>query len=254
MYPMKPKVMCRPTEMKLAFAVSSDLDIMGFYEISSEIVENHPLYTQLVGALTRINISIQSTGLENVKNEELQKQVTEFYVEHMIEIKKHCEQTHEQWDKCKNSFLDTCDELFSNKAFIEVAEFTAYPTLWRVYIQQMKQHAISFPLAVDMHDKDEAIYIIMHELLHTFFYQYAETVPSLRSRDDLWDIAEIFNSIVLNQMRFRIFYPSHTITIYPTHSNILKKITASGVSENDCADFIITRISNLLKPKEYTLQ
>lgn len=252
MYAMKPSVMRRIIDAELAFVVSPDLDIMGFYEISHEIVADHPLYAQLVGALTRINISIPSTGLGNLKKEELQKQVNEFYVEHLLEIKEHCEQTYEQWNKCENSFLHTCDELFSNKAFIEVAEFTAYPTLWKVYIQQMKQHAISFPLVADMHDKDEAIYIVMHELLHTFFYQYAETVPSLRSRDDLWDIAEIFNSIVLNQMRFRIFYPSHTITIYPTHSNILKEITASGVSENDCVELIITQISNHLKPQEST--
>jgi len=180
-------------DVQLTFIISPDLDIAGFQELSSEINESHPLYTQLTEALARVNISIPDVGLHGVQKEELQKQVGGFYVAHAQGIEKHCRQINGYWDQHGNDFLRTCDELFSRNAFMEVTEFIAYPTLWRVYIQQMKHSAISFPLSEDVHGSDEALYVVMHELLHAFFYQYVNTMPNLRNRVDLWDIAEIFN-------------------------------------------------------------
>lgn len=237
------------TDVRLVFTVSPELDIAGFYDISHEIGVEHPLYTQLIMALERISVSIPKTGLYEIKKEELEKQTKEFYSVHAHDVEKHCEQMHKHWNQYKNQFLHTCEELFSSETFMEVTEFTAYPTLWKVYIQQIEQCAISFPLATDMHDKDEAIYIVIHELLHAFFYQYVETVSNLQSRNDLWDIAEIFNSIVLNQARFKIFYPSHTVTAYPAHSDIIKMITRSDINDNDNAKLVIERIINYLNPR-----
>lgn len=242
---MGTKTTLRPTDTKLTFTMSPDLDIMGFREISSEITVGHPLYTQFVEALVRINIPISNTGLNKMQKEELQKNVKEFYSSHAQEIEKHCEQTRKHWSNCKDQFLRACDELFSHKSFMEVTEFIAYPTLWKVYIQQIKQHSISFPLAVDAHDHDEAIYVVLHELLHAFFYQYAEVMPSLKNKDNLWDIAELFNSIVLNQPKFKKFYPAHMVTIYPVHEKVIEEIVASG--NNDDADFIIAQIIKYLK-------
>lgn len=235
------------TDVQLTFTVSPDLDIAGFQELSSEIAESHPLYTQFMESLSRINVSIPNTGLQGISKKELQKQVGEFYFVHAKDIEAHCEQTRGYWNQYGNQFLGTCDEMFSRRAFAEVVEFTVYPSLWRVYIQQMKHSAISFPLAGDVHDPDEALYVVLHELLHAFFYQYVSTIPNLRNREDLWDIAEIFNSIVMNQDRFKKFYPSHTIASYPMHDKIIKEITASGIGDNDSAELTITQISNHLK-------
>lgn len=242
------KTTLRPIDTKLTFTISSDLDIMGFRKISSEMTESHPLYAQFVEALVRINILIPHIGLNSGQKEELQKNVKKFYITHAQEIEKHCQQMRKQWSNCKDQFLRDCDELFSHKAFMKVTEFTAYPTLWKVYIQQIKQHAISFPLAMDAHDPDEAIYVVLHELLHAFFYQYAEGMSSLKNKDDLWDIAEIFNSMVLNQPKFKKFYPAHKVTIYPIHRNVIEEIIVSSINDNDDADFIVAQIIKHLKP------
>lgn len=239
---MNSRKMYGPKDVNLTFTVSPDLDIMGFYKISSEVNEGHPLYPQFVEALTRINISIPSTGLHKIQKEEIQRQVLKFYTTKAQNIERHCEQTHKQWVQCKSQFLDTCNALFSHKVFIEDTEFIAYSTLWRVCIQQIEQHAFSFPFVEDTHDSHEALYVVIHELLHVFFYQYANTVSDLKNRGDLWDIAEIFNGIVLSQNNFNVFYPSHTVTTYPAHKDVIKKIIVSGINDSDNADTIIARI------------
>ena len=233
--------MNRPIDIKLTFTVSPSLDVAGFNILSQEIREGHSLYPNFVKFQERIG-TIESNLILGDSNTELQKKVQGFYSSHLNEITEHCQKTSAQWNFCKDKFLNICDKLFSNKAFVETKDITAYPSLWNVYIHQITQRALSFPLAHDSLDEDESIYVVLHELLHLFFYQYAETEPSLNKRPDLWDIAEIFNSIVLNQNRFKVFYPKHTVTTYPSHLRIINKIKDSALKENDSANIIIEKI------------
>lgn len=240
-----------PIEVELTFTVSPDLDIEGFRILSSELTGNHPLYAQLVTALARVNISMPEAGPHGIKENALKQQITVFYTTHAEEIRAHCDRTRERWGQIREKFLDACDELFSHEAFLETKEFSVYPTVWRVYIQQTECRAISFPLDADTHNPDEALYVILHELLHVFFYQYISAMPSLRDRTDLWDTAEIFNNVILSQPRFKEFYPSHTPEAYPMYVDAVKNVMRSTV--DDDARSVITYIKDYLDSQNSNL-
>lgn len=218
----------------------------GFYIVRTYIKKGHPLYAQFINSFNRIIPNISGVSLNNINKNELKERISLFYASHIKEIESHCAQTLEQWNLNRDSFLQECENLFLNKRFINSAVWTIYPTVWQVYIQNIKRKAVSFPLRADTHDQHEALYVLLHELLHVYFYQYMETFMPIKKGKNIFDIAEIFNSVVMQQPRFKKFYPFFNITTYPIYANTIRAIT-SKITNSDSADHIIQYISEIIQ-------
>lgn len=69
----------------------------------------------------------------------------------------------------------------------------------------------------------------MHEILHFFFYDYVfKNHPRLRKLDPnrgiLWDLAEIFNSVILSTSEFKNLHKQKRNWSYPAHRKYLKDL------------------------------
>ncbi len=208
--------------VQLVWGVSLDLDMSGFTALRDEISAEHPLFPEFSEALGRIGLS---GSPRSISNEALQTHIASFYEAIHAEESDHCVLLQQQWNRTGEVFLKRSNELF-NHSYNGPMRFFAYPSIWRVHIQQPDRHAISFPLERDTRDKDEALYVVVHELLHAFFFDFAEATGLLKDRNDVWDISEIFNVLVLQQARFADLYPAHSIIPYPQHEDIV-----SGLQE-----------------------
>ena len=200
-----------------SFEVSPDLDLSGFIVLEAEISFNHPLHPIFSQALARIGLLEPSRKLTH---EELQLKIASFYSAISKEMNNGCVELQQKWNSKAETFLRYADDLFDN-SYHGPTHFVAYPSIWRVYIQQPAQHAISFPLQRDVHDSDDAFYVVLHELLHIFFFEFLGSTDLLRGRSDIWDISEVFNILVLRQPQFAELYTNHTVTAYPQHQKVV---------------------------------
>ncbi|OYV28002.1 MAG: hypothetical protein B7W98_00490, partial [Parcubacteria group bacterium 20-58-5] len=203
--------------VQLSYGVFLDLDTLGFITLRDEISVAHPLFPVFSEAFERIGLpGIPST----LSNEELQTHAASFYESIYAEESNHCALLQQRWNQVGGIFLRYANELF-NYPYGGPMRFLAYPSIWRVYIQQPEQHAISFPLERDVRDQDEAFYVVLHELLHVFFFDFVGATGLLKDRSDVWDVSEIFNVLILQQAQFADLYPKHSVISYPQHTDVV---------------------------------
>lgn len=216
-----------PTEAKFSIRTSSELDYLGYVTLRDEIIESHPLRSQFIQSCESV-FGKETIAKEKVLTaQEIRSAIDDFYSTHNILIQQSADATQAAWKKREVAFLSACDNLFSGKQFHENETRTLYPSVFGVYIQNINEKAVSFPYKPK--NLDEAMYVIVHEILHVFFYQYInQQHKELRQKIDssmMWHMAEIFNSVVLKSHTFRAFYPDFTATDYDTHKIVINELS-----------------------------
>lgn len=95
----------------------------------------------------------------------------------------------------------------------------------------------------------------MHEILHFFFYDYAvKKYPKIFKKLDknqgiFWDLAEIFNSVILFKPEFKKLHNQKRDRSYPAHRKHLK-LMRKYWRESEDIDIWIKKAFDYLKDNE----
>lgn len=104
-----------------------------------------------------------------------------------------------EWLKNEEEFFEKTANIFKDHPWPE-GKYFAYATVWSIYPRYLKPKEFTFPYSTTDND---ALRVIMHEMLHFIFYDYAikkhpEKFKDLDTNRGLfWDLSEIFNAVIL---------------------------------------------------------
>ena len=99
----------------------------------------------------------------------------------------------------------------------------------------------------------DSMYVTMHEILHFFFYDYVfKNHPRFKKLDPnqgiLWELAEIFNSVILAEPEFKKIHKQKREWSYPAHRKYLKDLKKLW-QESEDIDIWVKKSSEYLKNK-----
>lgn len=157
----------------------------------------HQLNSQFVESVKMV------TGVNNpeqINKDRLNELVEQFFEDKQLIVKTTIEQVIKTWDKRKNNALSIAEYFFSNEKIHDDVRWILYPSFWGVMIHNSKDRAISFPVVDDL---EEIMYVIFHELLHVFFFEYvffkySKKIDAVTPKTII-KCSEIVNDIILGQ-------------------------------------------------------
>ena len=191
------------------FNMEKDLKI-GFYDFYSDLEK-----------------IIKSKNTQKQKNKLIKSFIQKIYQRDSIQINKAIKDAKRQWQKNKRYFLKKISNLFKNYPWPK-GKYVAYPTIWGVYPRFINDKTFFFPYIYK--NKNFILFVIMHEMLHFIFYDYAiKKHPEIFRKLDtetgtFWDLAEIFNAIILSLPEFKKLHKQKKIFCYSEHKKYFSKL------------------------------
>ncbi len=179
----------------------------GGIDFSHGIIEMHP-------ALKKI---------KEIKGERKQKQFISdhfesFYNEHYPYLNKWTKEANKTWERVAREFFNATRQIFKGHPF-PPGEYIGYLSIVDCNPRFLKDKTFQVfhlhPLGVK--------YVTAHELLHFMFYDYAlKKYPKVFMKMDtergiFWDLAELFNSIILHTQIFVQIHQVKRKVVYPEH-------------------------------------
>ncbi|SRR6056297_1062896 len=157
--------------------------------------------------------------------------INKMYENKKDEMKQDMKKSQKQWLKINSTFFTLVDKLFQKRKWPK-GKYIAFSTIWGMYPRFLEDKTFQIPLK---HKDIKYIpVIIAHELLHFMFYDYFyEHYPQYQKDQHnffVWNISEIFNSIIQNSPLWletfktkSLAYPEHKEIITDLSKNIYKK-------------------------------
>lgn len=230
---------------KIKFKISLDKDIASFYSFVKDIpfdegkffewaiTEKHPFFNKFYEKDKRTC---------KVSREILGDYIKQIYEQQQNQIAKNLKIYRKNWVKVEKFFFQLVDELFNSREWPK-GKYIAYTTIWGMYPRFIEDKTFQIP--IKQRNKKYVNVVIAHELLHFMFYDYfLEKYPKY-DKDKfnffLWNISEIFNSIVQNSKKWVKAFEVEGL-IYPEHKNIVNNLQKKYSGELPCLEDIIKDI------------
>jgi len=215
----------------------SFLDIqVGGWDFSNGIIGVHP---ELKGINTRNKI---------YQKKEINIHFDSFYKEYGQYLKKRIHEFQLDWDKVEKKYFQEVNRVFNNYSwpkgryvgFLSIVDcnprFLADKTFQVFYLHP-----------------DGSIYVTVHELLHFCFYEYClKNYSNIFKKLDtengsFWDLAEIFNVVILSQPEFVKIHKLKKIFVYPEHRKYIQFLKRLWQREKDIDNWIVKGFEYLKK-------
>ena len=165
------------------------------------------------------------------------------------------EKTQKIWKSAKKDFFKQTLKIFKKQKW-PYGKYIAYPTIWGIYPRLLNEKTFFFPY--DCKDKNFISVVIMHEMLHFIFYEYAirkypRIFKKLETENGIfWDLAEIFNVIILESPKFAKLYKNRKklIIIYPQHKKYFQYMKNLWHKNSDIDNWLIKGFDFLNSKKQ----
>ena len=177
--------------------------------------------------------------------------VLEFYKLNIGELEKFTTTAKEDWDKVAPLFFQATSRLFKNHPWPE-GGYIGYASMFDCNPRFLNNKTFQ----VYYKYRAGSNYVTAHELLHFMFYDYAiKNHPGLFEGKDtesgtFWDVAEIFNAVVLHTVMFSKIHNAKEQVVYPEHQKFVQDLEGQHEEVTDVDEFIL-KIYNLVKSKRY---
>lgn len=168
------------------------------------------------------------------RKEVVSKYVDTFYTKHTNELRQTLSLFKKEWSVTENTYFTTVEKMFGKKpmprkgyrAFLSIVdcnprflETKSFQIFWK--------------------HKDGVRFVTAHEILHFFFFDYVKKhFPKLYKSPFLWDVSEIFNSVILSTQPFSSIHGIKKMIFYPHHRPMLKQASAAWKEEQDVRTYI----------------
>ncbi len=186
----------------------------GGIDFSNGIFNVHPEIAYLKKILKR-----------NKREEIINKYFDKFYKSHEDYLKKKALEFFKEWNKVETAFIAITDRLFNSYHFPK-GQYIGYLSIVDCNPRFLRSKTFQIFYAHPRGVK----YVTAHELLHFIFYDYAiKKYPEIFKKLDtgsgiFWDLAEIFNVIVLSLPKFKKLHKQEKVFCYPEHKKYLPEL------------------------------
>jgi len=181
--------------------------------------------------------SLMVKSPENIKSE-IGKYFDKFYRLNSAELENSVKKADSDWRRAEERFFREVATIFGGHRFPK-GDYEAYISIidCNPRFLQNKTFQIFYKHMAG------PVYITCHELLHFIFYDYvADNCPKLRGLDPdngkLWDMAEIFNSVILATPEFVEIHGYKDLGCYPAHKRFVEEMSVEWGSDKNLARFI----------------
>lgn len=165
---------------------------------------------------------------EQERKETINDYFDKYYKEHGDELLEHVEQFRKDWVPVENKFIEQINKIFKNPE-TPAGKYIGYLSI----INCNPRFLNSKTFQIFHKHRAGSNYITSHEVLHFFFYDYADrnhsNIFAKLNPDDgtYWDMAELFNNVILDLPEFIAIHGQTKVEIYPTHekhTTFMKKL------------------------------
>ncbi len=179
------------------------------------------------------------------RKEYISNYVEDIYLKNSEAFEKKKKETENSWARVENDYFSEAKKIFKLKSLPK--KYTAFLTIINSYPRfiDKKEFCVGF-FTDDKHN----IEIACHEIMHFFFYDYyyAHFEKKL-TKNQLWDISEIFNPIILNTPNFSRLFAPRKETPYPAHEKAFPIFNVLWNESIDIDDFFVSAIKKIKELK-----
>lgn len=183
-------------------------------------------------------------GLEkiNKKNKLIKIFIGNEYKKDKVKINTVTRKTKEKWQIAQKNFFKETSLIFKNHPWPK-GEYVAYPTIWGTFPRFLKNKTFTFPYKKI--SNNFVLFVFMHEMMHFIFYDYVvKKYPKIFKKLDtesgiFWDMAEIFNTIILDQPKYKKLHKYKKAYCYPQHKKHIPKLKKNWEKEPDLDKWLI---------------
>jgi hypothetical protein len=179
------------------------------------------------------------------KDEDTQKQiindyVDEFYKNNQTLLNSCVVEMQQNWGKDEKKFIEQLDTIFKNPE-VPKGEYAGYLSI----LDCNPRFLDTKTFQVFYEHPSGSNYITAHEVLHFFFYDYAEKKhPQIFKELDtnsgiFWDLAELFNVVVMSELSFISEAYTARAKPYPAHAKYLDAVKKIWEKNRDIDAWLI---------------
>jgi len=181
---------------------------------------------------------------------EINKYVNRIYEKKKETLDKKVKEFNQRWGKLEKSYFNLIKDIFKLKT-LPNHKYTGYLSIINCGPRFLEDRSFQ----VFYKKPNDSMYVTMHEILHFFFYDYVfKNYPKFRKLDPnkeiLWELAEVFNSVILAESEFKKVHKQKRDWSYPAHRKYLKNLKKLW-QESKCIDTWINKGFDYLKNKKY---
>lgn len=197
-------------DLNIKFELNKDLDkemTLVFMDFNKQgILSVHP------------KLSILDEQTEEDKYKTINEYFDEFYTTHRAELEQKLLEIESDWKRDEEIFKKQINTIFKNPAKPD-GKYTGYLSVINCNPRFLENKTFQ----IFYKHKSGANFVIAHEVLHFFFYDYTENrfpeiFKSLNKDEGVyWDLSEIFNATIMGEKDFinesysknNVYYPEH---------------------------------------------
>lgn len=202
-----------------------------------------------------INVHPELKILKSVKNKQKRKKIIktyfdDFYKKHDDYLKNRIIEFDTEWKAVEDRFLNETNKIFRECNFPK-GKYTGYLSI----IDCNPRFIKSKTFQVFYFHPCGARYVTTHEMLHFIFYDYAiKKFPKIFKKLDtesgiFWDLAEIFNTVILSTSGFKKIHGQKNTSPYPEHRKYISQATVFWEKTRD-VDAWLLKTYEYLKAKK----
>lgn len=184
--------------------------------------------------------------VKKAENEEKKERIIsdyfdKFYEENSQKLEQARKNFGKKWSRAEEDFIEKTKELFGEEYEFPDGEYTGYISAINCNPRFLEDKTFQ----VYFQHPQGVKYVTAHEFLHFAFYDYTqEKFPDLfedknPNKGTYWDLAEIFNDVVLATKEFRNVHEQNDIPVYPDHEQYLEEFTKLWEKTEDVDKFIV---------------
>ena len=175
--------------------------------------------------------------------QKVQSYTKAYYTEHNEEIEKSMAEMQTLWDNIASQYFKAVEGIFGTLDFYEPTDLIANPSIFKAGVvgEDMKSFQIWYKTIKEPH---EVLRHIAHEILHFYYYTYIKK-HEYDAGEKNWELAEIFNVVILNLPEFQILIEKKEIG-YAQHAQLIpkyRKIWEQSEGINSYLDKTMSKVS-----------
>ncbi|MBU4360880.1 hypothetical protein KKC16_02075 [Patescibacteria group bacterium] len=210
----------------------------GGIDFSNGIVNVHP---ELKGINRQSKVKQQETINSHFDN---------FYKEHNEYLNKRVDEFQKDWDKLEKKYFQAVAKIFKNYSWSK-GKYIGYLSI----IDCNPRFLNNKTFQVFYFHPEGVVSVTAHELLHFMFYDYcikkhSKIFKKLNTDNGIfWDLAEIFNAVILAQPEFVKIHKIKKQANYPVHKKYIPILKRLWTKEQDIDKWIVKSFDYLKNEK-----
>lgn len=186
--------------------------------------------------------------LKDILNRDEHEQITtinnyfdKFYEANSKDLNAHLSRMRKDWEEDKDKFTKQLEKIFNNPTVPPEGKYIGYLSIINCNPRFLEDKTFQ----VFYKHPSGSNFVTAHELLHFFFYDYTERkYPEIFKKLDqnsgvYWDLAELFNDVVMSDPNFISESYSEHAKPYPDHVRYFDKVRALWEKSHNLDEWLI---------------